>query len=333
MPQTHYLSDESVHYKWDTGNEPVLVVDSGDTVMVWTREVSDNQVSPSSDASVLAKFDWGRAYPLTGPIAMHGAEPGDTLKIEILDVHTQGWGWTGVIPGKGLLPDEFPDPYLRIFDLSHGDVAYMRDDIAIPVEPYFGTMGVCPAGATAQPVLPPGTFGGNMDIRQLVRGSTLYLPVQVEQALFSCGDAHAAQGDGEVCVTGIESPMFAALRFTLERGRSIPGPQYRTPAPLTPRVDSAPFYGTTGVGHDLYAGSQDAVRAMIDHLAETYGLSREDAYVLCSLAVDLKISEIVDGGQYIVSALLPEAIFSVPSGSDGHRAGASEASIRAHATA
>jgi acetamidase/formamidase len=333
MPQTHYLSDESVHYKWDTGNEPVLVVDSGDTVMVWTREVSDNQVGPSSDASVLANFDWDRAYPLTGPIAMHGAEPGDTLKIEILDVHTQGWGWTGVIPGKGLLPDEFPDPYLRIFDLSHGDVAYMRDDIAIPVEPYFGTMGVCPAGATAQPVLPPGTFGGNMDIRQLVRGSTLYLPVQVEQALFSCGDAHAAQGDGEVCVTGIESPMFAALRFTLERGRSIPGPQYRTPAPLTPRVDSAPFYGTTGVGHDLYAGSQDAVRAMIDHLAETYGLSREDAYVLCSLAVDLKISEIVDGGQYIVSALLPEAIFSVPSGSDGHRAGASEASIRAHATA
>ena len=144
-----------------------------------------------------------------------------------------------------------------------------------------------------------------------MRGSTLYLPVQVEHALFSCGDAHAAQGDGEVCVTGIEAPMFAALRFTLEKGRSIPAPQYRTPAPLTPRVDSAPFYGTTGVGGDLYAGSQDAVRAMIDHLAATYDLGREDAYVLCSLAVDLKISEIVDGGQYIVSALLPEAIFSM----------------------
>jgi acetamidase/formamidase len=171
-------------------------------------------------------------------------------------------------------------------------------------------MGVCPAGASAQPVMPPGVFGGNMDTRQLVRGSTLYLPVQVDRALFSCGDAHACQGDGEVCVTGLEAPMFAALRLTLEKGRSIPAPQYRTPGPLTSRVDSAPFYGTTGVGGDLYVAAQDAVRAMVDHIATTYDLGREDAYLLCSLAVDLKISEIVDAGQYIVSALLPEAIFS-----------------------
>jgi len=143
-----------------------------------------------------------------------------------------------------------------------------------------------------------------------VRGSTLYLPVQVTQALFSCGDAHGAQGDGEVCVTGLEAPMFASLRFTLEKGRSLPGPQYRTPGPLTPRADSAPFYATTGVGGDLYAAAQEAIRAMIDHLATRYTLGREDAYLLCSLAVDLKISEIVDAGQYVVSAVLPEAIFS-----------------------
>ena len=153
-----------------------------------------------------------------------------------------------------------------------------------------------------------------MDIRQLVRGSTLYLPVQVDDALFSCGDAHAAQGDGEVCVTGIESPMFASLRFTLEKGRSIPAPQFSTPAPLTPRVDSAPFYGTTGVSSDLYVAAQDAIRAMIDYLGDRYDLSPEDGYLLSSLAVDLKISEIVDGGQYIVSALLPEAIFAGRSG-------------------
>jgi acetamidase/formamidase len=310
MPRTHQLPDEQVHFLWDTGNEPVLFVDSGDTVVVWARDVSDNQIGPDSDTSVIAGLDWDRVYPLCGPIAVNGAEPGDTLKIEVLDIHTQGWGWTAVLPGLGLLPDDFPDPYLRVFDLSHGDVAYLREDIAIPVEPFFGTMGVCPAGATGQPVMPPGTFGGNMDIRQLVRGSTLYLPVQVEQALFSCGDAHAAQGDGEVCVTGIESPMFASLRFTLEKGRTIPSPQYRTPAPLTPRVDSAPFYATTGVGGDLYAAAQDAVRAMIDHIAMTYVLDRLDAYVLCSLAVDLKISEIVDAGQYIVSAVLPEAAFT-----------------------
>jgi acetamidase/formamidase len=309
MPRTHHLPDQQVHFNWDTGHDPVLGIDSGDTVVVWTRDVSDNQIGPDSDTSVIAGLDWDRVYPLAGPIAINGAEPGDTLAVEILDIHTQGWGWTAILPGLGLLPDDFPDAYLRVFDLSHGDVAYLREDVAIPLEPFFGTMGVCPGGATAQPVMPPGTFGGNMDIRQLVRGSTLYLPIYVEQGLFSCGDAHGAQGDGEACVTGIEAPMFASLRFSLEKGRSIPGPQYRTPSPLTPRVDHAPFYATTGVGVDLYIAAQDAIRAMVDHIDATYGLGREDSYVLCSLAVDLKISEIVDAGQYIVSALLPEAIF------------------------
>jgi acetamidase/formamidase len=310
MAYTHYLPDEHAHHKWDTRTTPALVVDSGDTVVIWTRDISDNQVTPDADASVLANFDWDRSYPLNGPIGIHDAEPGDTLKIEVLDVHTQGWGWTGVLPGFGLLAEDFPDAYLRTFDLSNGDFAYIREDIAIPLDPYFGTMGVCPAGAKQQAVVPPGRFGGNMDIRYLGRGSALYLPVEVEQGLFSCGDAHGAQGDGEVCGTGVEAPMFASLRFTLEKGRSIPAPQYRTPAPLTARVDSAPFYATTGVNGDLYTAAQESVRAMIGHITMTYSLSPEDAYVLCSLAVDLKISEIVDGGQYIVSALLPEGIFS-----------------------
>jgi acetamidase/formamidase len=298
-----------VHFTWDVAHEPVLTVASGDTVVMQTRDVSDNQISPESTAADL-DLDWDRVYPLAGPIAVEGAEPGHTLAIEILDLHTLGWGWTAILPGLGLLPDDFPDPYLKIFDLTAGDVTYLREDIAIPIAPFLGTMGVCPAGASEEAVMPPGQFGGNMDTRQLVSGTTLYLPVQVEGALFSCGDAHAAQGDGEVCVTGIESPMYAALRFTLDEERTIPAPQYQTaPGPLTPQVDSAGFYGTTGVGPDLYVVAQEAVRAMIDHLAETYDLSREDAYVLASLAVDLKISEIVDAGQYIVSALLPLAIF------------------------
>jgi acetamidase/formamidase len=309
MPKTHHLPDERVHFTWDVGNEPILEIESGDTVVVWTRDVSDNQIGPDSDTSAIAGLDWDRVYPLAGPIAVKGAEPGDTLAIEILDIHTQGWGWSAILPGLGLLADDFPDPYLRIFDLSHGDVVYMREDIAIPLTPFFGTMGVCPAGASAVPVMPPGNFGGNMDTRQLVAGSTLFLPVEVERGLFSVGDAHGCQGDGEVCVTGLESPMFGSLRFTLEKGRALPSPQYRTPAPLTPRVDTAPFYGTTGVGPDLYVAAQDAIRSMIDHISTTYDLSGQDAYVLCSLCVDLKISEVVDAGQYIVSALLPEAVF------------------------
>ncbi|BDG60580.1 acetamidase/formamidase family protein [Caldinitratiruptor microaerophilus] len=309
MARTHYFPSDKVHFTWDVGHEPVLAIDSGDTVIVETRDVSDNQITPSSDASVITTLNWDRVYPLAGPIHVNGAEPGDTLAVEILDIHTRGWGWTAIIPGFGLLAEDFKEPYLRIFDLSQGDVTYLREDIAIPIEPFFGTMGVCPAGARAQPVMPPGTFGGNMDTRQLTRGATLYLPVQVPGALFSCGDAHAAQGDGEVCVTGIEAPMYAALRFTLHKGRRIPSPQFVTGGPLTPRVNHAGWYGTTGVGPDLMQAAKDAVRSMVVHLTETYGLSAEDAYVLSSLVVDLKISEIVDAGQYIVSALLPLAIF------------------------
>jgi len=309
MAQTHYFPADRVHYSWDVGNEPVLALESGDTVVVQTREVSDGQITPASDASVVGSLDWARVYPLAGPIQVNGARPGDTLAVEILDIHTQGWGYSLVIPGFGLLPDDFPDPYLRIFDLTRGDVTYLREDIAIPIEPFFGTMGVCPAGASKQPIMPPGVFGGNMDTRQLTRGSTLFLPVQVEGALFSCGDAHAAQGDGEVCVTGIECPMYAALGFTLQKGREIPAPQFLTADPLTPRAGGAGWFGTTGVGPDLYRAAQDAVRAMIAHLSETYRLSPEDAYVLSSLVVDLKISEIVDAGQFIVSALLPLAVF------------------------
>ena len=317
MPRTHVIPPDLVHYLWDAGNVPVVHIESGDTVVVETRDVSDNQVGPGSTAADLAAVDFARLYPLAGPVHVAGAEPGDTLAVEILTLETRGWGWVALLPGLGLLAADFPEPYLRSFDLdpaqrdaAGGQVTYLCDDIAIPVEPFLGTMGVCPAGAREQGVMPPGTFGGNIDTRQLIAGATLYLPVQEPGALFSCGDAHAAQGDGEVCVTGIESPMGGALRFTLHKGKRIPAPQFSLPAgPLTRRVDHGGWYGTTGVGGDLYRAAQDAVRAMIDHLGETRGLSREDAYMLCSLVVDLKISEVVDAGEYIVSALLPDAVF------------------------
>ena len=245
----------------------MLTVQSGDTVTVETRDVSDNQLSPSSTSKDIETIDWDRVYPLAGPIAVEGAGPGDTLAVEILELRVKEWGWTAIIPGFGLLPDEFPSAYLRIFDLTNGEHAFLREDVAIPIEPFFGTMGVCPSGATNKAVMPPGTFGGNLDTRQLVQGATLYLPVEVDGALFSCGDAHAAQGDGEVCVTGIETPIGATLRFTLEQGRQLPAPQFRTPGPAVARADRGEWYGTTGVGPDLYVAAQDAVRAMIDHVS------------------------------------------------------------------
>jgi len=310
MASTHYCPTDRVHYTWDTGTEPLLTVADGDTVVFETRDVSDNQIGPGSDASVIAGLDWDRVYPLAGPVYVEGAQPGDTLAIELLDIHTKGWGWTAILPGLGLLSDDFTEPHLRVFDCSLGDRTYFREDIVIPLAPFMGTMGVCPPAAEAQAIMPPGTFGGNLDTRQLVAGTTLYLPVSVEGALFSTGDAHCCQGDGEICVTGLEAPMYATMRFSVEK-RSIPSPQFRTaPGSLTPKVDHGSFFATTGVGGDLYENAQNATRAMIDHLTGTYGLSREDAYLLCSLVVDLKISEIVDAGVYVVSAFLPEAIFS-----------------------
>ena len=303
---THYFPDDRVHFQWDTGNEPVIEIASGDTVVVHTRDVSDNQIGPGSDAGAIESLDWDRVYPLAGPIAVEGAEPGDVLAVEVLDIHTEGWGWTAILPGLGLLPDDFPDAYLRVFDISNGEFAKL-ESATLTLDPFLGTMGVCPAGAKEQAVMPPGPFGGNMDTRQLNQGTTLYLPVQVPGANFSTGDAHGMQGDGEVCVTGLEAPMYASLRFTLEKGRSIPSPQYRTagrPSPV------GPLYGTTGVGGDLYKAAQDATRAMVEHISSTYGLTPEDAYLLSSLCVDLRISEIVDAGQYVVSAHLPEMVFA-----------------------
>ena len=300
-----------MHFTWDTGNEPVLTVANGDTVVFETRDVSDNQIGPDSDverdrgrSTGIACTRWRGRWPSRAPSR-------GTRSSSRSSTSTSGAGaGPRSCPGLGLLSDDFTEPYLRIFDLSLGDRTYFRDDIVIPLTPFFGTMGVCPAGASAQPVMPPGGFGGNLDTRQLTAGTTLYLPVHEKGALFSCGDAHGCQGDGEICVTGLESPMYATLRFSVEK-RSITFPQYRTPpGSLTKRVDHGAWFATTGVGGDLYENAQNATRGMLDHLTARYGLSREDAYLLCSLAVDLKISEIVDAGVFVVSAFLPEAIFT-----------------------
>jgi acetamidase/formamidase len=309
MARTHYFPEDRVHYLWDNELEPVLTVEPGDTVVYNTREVSDGQITPDSTAEAVASFDWSRVYPLSGPVAMRGAEPGDVLEVEILDIHTLGWGYSLIIPGFGLLPDDFPDAYVKIFDLSNGDYTLFKEDIVLPIEPFFGTMGVAPAGPEKPMIMPPGPFGGNMDTRHITKGSVLYLPVQHEGALFSCGDAHAAQGDGEVCVTGIECPMYAALRFNLIKGHSLKAPQFLTPGALTPKSEGAGWYATMGVNGDLMEAARDSVRAMVEHISITYSIEPVEAYVLASLAVDLKISEIVDAPNWIVSSYLPLSIF------------------------
>ena len=207
------------------------------------------------------------------------------------------------------------EPYLKIFDLT-GNRTSLAQNVRIPIEPFLGTMGVVPEGADRQPVPPPDAGGGNIDLRHLTAGSTLLLPVFEPGALFSAGDAHAAQGDGEVAISGIECAMDFSLRFSVRKEHTIPAPQLRRPpGSLTARVDDGGWYATFGVEPELLEGSRQAVRAMIDHLGREHGLSREDAYLLCSLAGDLKITELVDDPNWIVGCFMPDAVFTRPAAS------------------
>ena len=307
----HRLDAGQVHYEWNNALAPRLEIDPGDTVVFDTRDAADGYYSPASThADVLARGPF-RGHPLTGPVRVRGARPGDVLAVEILEVvPAASFGWTQIRPGRGLLPEaEFPKPFLQLWDLSDGTHARMGRDIAVPIAPFPGVMGTALDAAGGHSTMPPRKNGGNMDIKQLTAGTTLYLPVWVDGALFSVGDAHAAQGDGEVCVTAVEMMARATLRFGLEPGRRLAEPQLRTRGPIGAATQGGPCYATTAHGPDLFASAQQAVRYMIDHLVAERGLSREEAYVLASVAVDLKISEIVDAPNWIVSAFLPEAIF------------------------
>ena len=303
------LDSTQTHYLWDVRHEPILRISSGDTVCIETAEVSSDFINFDSTTEDLERLDFDLFYPLSGPIYVEGAEPGDTLAVEILDVKPKGWGWMSTLAGFGLLPERFPDAYLRTFDLSNGEYVEFREDIRVPFDPFLGTMGVCPAGAEGLSAMPPGSFGGNMDLRHLRKGATVYLPIQVEGALFSCGDGHAVQGDGEVCVTALEAPVDAKLRFTLIKGKTGASPSFFTPSPLLPKTDTCGWQGTTGYGEDLMAAAKDAVSRMVDFIVEKSGLEPIDAYLLASIAADLKITEIVDSGIWIVTAMLPLSIF------------------------
>lgn len=308
---THTIHRQHVHFGWDNGLMPALEVTPGDTVEFEVIDASGGQLGPTSTVADVANLDFGRVNPVTGPVYVAGAKPGDVLEVEILELGMSRWGWTAIIPGFGLLAAEYPDPYLKHWALTPGgQTATFDDGIEIPLNPFPGTIGVAPAEAGTHSIVPPRSCGGNMDIRHLTAGTTLLLPVEVEGALFSVGDTHAAQGDGEVCGTAIESPMNVALRFRLHRTYRIEQPHYLIPGPLASGRDPKGYYVTTGIHDDLMEATRKAVRAMIAYLGDRYGLSREDAYALASVAVDLKISEVVDAPNWVVSAFLPRSIIA-----------------------
>ncbi len=297
------------HFGWNNAFEPVLRIAPGETVVLEVVDASGGQLSQASTTKDVAALDFARVNPVTGPVYVEGAQPGDALVVDIVDFEGSGWGWTAIIPGFGLLADDFPAPFLRISRYGAGGVEF-APGIRLPVRPFPGTIGVAPAEPGLHSIVPPREVGGNMDIRDLTRGTTLWLPVQVPGALFSAGDTHAAQGDGEVCGTAIESPMVITLKFGLKKGAKLRRPQFAIPSAPTRHVDERGYHATTGIAPDLMQAARDAVRDMIDYLGREYRLAPDLAYALCSVAADLRISEVVDVPNWVVSAYLPESVFA-----------------------
>ena len=299
---------EHHHFGWDNALEPLLRVEPDTEIEFGIVDASGGQLTESSTEEDVATLDFGRVNPVTGPVWLEGAEPGDALEIEILDFGESGWGWTAVIPGFGLLADDFTDPFLHISHYDERRVEF-TPEIHLPTRAFPGTIGLAPAEDGHHSVVPPRHVGGNMDIRDLVEGTKLYLPVGVPGALFSVGDTHAAQGDGEVCGTAIETPMTLRVRLGLKKGLGLKRPQFETVGENRHEEAAKGYYATTGIGPDLMEAARDAVRDMIEHLGREYSLEPTLAYALCSVAVDLKISEIVDVPNWVVSAYLPKGIF------------------------
>ena len=347
------------HNRFHPDIPPVIEVDEGEETFFQTRAACDNQLNKHSTLETFLRNDPRRPHPLTGPAYVKGAEPGDLLEIEILDVIPGDWAFTGIRKGRGYLRDYYEEPFLAIWSLKDGWATSAQvPGVRVPGAPFPGVVAVAPSskqvaawakreaelaaqgGVAALPdpvsaipnvepiaseglrTMPPRENGGNMDVKQLTKGARLFLPVNVPGALVSIGDAHFAQGDGEVCLQAVEMDSDTSVRFTLHKGeaarKGIVWPRMaRTTHFTDPRYGMPQrFIATMGMpirpdgsnaGEDLNWACKNALLQMIDLLCER-GFSRHQAYVICSVAVDLKISQIVDAPNFIVSAVLPEEV-------------------------
>jgi formamidase len=352
---------ETGHNRWHPDIRPAVTCRPGDEVVMGTRDALDGQITRDSTVEDVGSVDLSVVHPLTGPVYVEGAEEGDLLVVEIVEVAPADFGFTVQIPGFGFLREEFPEPFIVKWDIADGWAT--SDDlpgVRVPGAPFMGTIGLSPSrdlmgtiaererdladrggfvllpdptgavptdpaiAAEALRTIPPRETAGNVDIKQLAAGSRLLIPVSAEGALFSAGDAHFAQGDCETCGTAVEMTSTLTVRFDVRKGqaaeRNIRDLQFERDDYLVDPVYQAPqrFFATTGMSidpdgtnrsEDLTLAARNALRNMINHLAAEHGFTRQQAYAICSVAVDLKVSEVVDVPNFVVSAFLPLAIF------------------------
>lgn len=306
---TRLLPTHQIHYVWDNALPPALEVRSGEIFTASLRDASDYQLKPGVTSEKLRHLDLSGFWPLSGPVAVKGARPGDAVEVELIELRPGDWGWTAVIPERGLLRDEIKGPYLHHWQLEPGQPhALLRLDVRVPLAPFLGVIGCAPAGSGTSSPLPPRAVGGKLDLPQLTEGATLTLPVEVEGGLLSFGHGRAAQGDGEVCGTGIECEMTAVLRVTIHP-KKAPAEPFAVVPDRGARGDG-PRHLVTGSAPNLLDAARRATRHMIGYLRETHHMSREMAYVLCSVAAELRVAQAVNTPYWTVSMSLPLSMFA-----------------------
>jgi acetamidase/formamidase len=302
----HRLTAEPTHSRWNRALPPRLTISAGDTVHMSCLDASGGQVKSGASVEDFLAIDRNKIHALTGPIFIEGAEPGDVLEIQVLQVEHRGWGWTSVIPGLGFLKDRFREPYLFHWALDP-EISRSLGSAIVPLRPFCGVMGVAPGEDGEFRTRPPGPFGGNMDVRELCTGATLYLPVLNSGALFSAGDAHAAQGDGEVCINGIECPAEVSLRFRVHRHQPLSGPLLESAESRSPDAPADAWIVVESDTDAIHAARR-ATERMIDLLIARWSFTPIQAYLLCSVAMKLRINQVVNEPMITVSAAMPKCV-------------------------
>lgn len=299
-PDFTLTTQDKTHNKFSSTIPPVLTVTDGSVVEAFTQEATGGQLNINSTIEDVKNIDFDKVHTLTGPIYMEGAEVGDVLAVELLDLEPGDWGWTVLEPGFGFLAGEHESELFKTYALDKkNNSVQFSDKVQIPLHPFAGVMGVAPDTTAMLSTIPPRANGGNMDDPHLVKGVTAYFPIFVKGALFSIGDTHAVQGLGEVVGTAVECDMRVRFRLSLIKNKTIKEPQYETEE----------YYATTGFAPTIDEAAKKATRYMVTHISETYQMSWEEAYMLCSLVGDLKIAEVVDVPNMLVTMHIPKHVF------------------------
>ena len=296
------IKKDQTHNKFSSSIPPILTVKSGAIIEAFTEDASDEQLNLNSTVEDQNQLDFDLIHPLTGPVYVQDAKPGDVLKVTLHQIDLGDWGWNSIFPGFSFVADSIKGEYLRIYDFTDNKTQVkFNDSITLTLKPFPGVMGVAPATSELLSTIPPRANGGNMDDPHMIVGTSIYFPVFVEGGLFSIGDGHAVQGMGEVCGTAIEVPLRIVYQIELIKDKSIKEPQYET----------KDYYATTGFGTSLDIAAKKATLYMIRYLMNEHNLNEEEAYALCSLAGDLKIAETVDVPHMLVTMHMSKEVLSI----------------------